>query len=171
MGELNRPLTGLSLRTGAGLLAGVTLLFGVTACTGTENDKQTPTPSTTSAKPQPTSTPSSTRGEHVEGESVTEAPKPVNGTVLLSTAGRTGNATLALGEKVGKGRLAVQVNCQGKGTLTVSVTPVGLDFPLTCVEGEVSSTYNEIHLKRPRDEAAIQIAAPSTVRWALTVEQ
>ncbi|MGY3201011.1 hypothetical protein [Streptomyces sp. TE5632] len=29
-------------------------------------------------------------------------------------------------------------------TLTVSADPIGLGFPLECVDGEVSSTYNEL---------------------------
>lgn len=155
------------IRTGAAFLACTVALMGAGACTDTGAGRQTPTTSAT----RPTSTPSSTRAEHVEGESVTRAPKAVNGTALLSVSSRTGNATLPLGKKVTQGRVGIQVNCLGEGTLTVSLVPVGLDFPLTCVDGEVSSTYNEIHLKEPRDEAAVQITAPSTVRWALTAEQ
>ncbi|MYY10001.1 hypothetical protein GT204_14045 [Streptomyces sp. SID4919] len=53
----------------------------------------------------------------------------------------------------------------------MSVEPVGLSFPLECLEKEVSSTYNEIHLKRARDKGTVEITAPSFVRWALTAEQ
>ncbi|MYQ52535.1 hypothetical protein GTW41_15040 [Streptomyces sp. SID4941] len=74
-------------------------------------------------------------------------------------------------KEIGIGGLAVQVNCQGEGTLHVTVKPVGLSFPLECVDEEVSSTYNEIRLKRARSEGSIQVTAPSTVLWALTAEQ
>lgn len=70
-----------------------------------------------------------------------------------------------------KGPLGLQVHCQGKGTLTITVEPTGLSFPLECVAQEISSTYNEVRLKRDRGEATIQINAPAAVRWALTAEQ
>ncbi|GGT69800.1 hypothetical protein GCM10010207_80300 [Streptomyces atratus] len=82
-----------------------------------------------------------------------------------------GNAELPLTKEIGAGTLAIQINCQGKKILNVTVAPVGLSFPLNCVNEEVSSTYNEIHLKRARSEGTVQVSAPSTVRWALTVEQ
>ncbi|OKJ02790.1 hypothetical protein AMK18_10120 [Streptomyces sp. CB01249] len=72
---------------------------------------------------------------------------------------------------MGAGSVAIQVNCRGKGTVDVALKPVGLSFPLECVDGEVSSTYNEIQLKRARSEGSVQITAPSTVSWSLTVEQ
>ncbi|WP_229919817.1 hypothetical protein [Streptomyces minutiscleroticus] len=69
------------------------------------------------------------------------------------------------------GPLSVLVNCQGKGTLTVAVKPVGLSFPLECVQDAVSSTYNELQLKRERPEGAVTVTANSDVRWSLTVGQ
>ncbi|MBL3670783.1 hypothetical protein JL475_33465 [Streptomyces sp. M2CJ-2] len=69
------------------------------------------------------------------------------------------------------GALSVLVNCQGEGTLTVSVDPVGLSFPLECVDGEVSSTYNELALKQTRPQATVKVEAPSPVRWSLTIGQ
>ncbi|MYS99805.1 hypothetical protein SM007_03465 [Streptomyces avermitilis] len=69
------------------------------------------------------------------------------------------------------GSLAILVNCQGKGTLTVSVAPVGLSFPLECVEGEVSSTFNQLDLKSSRKSGVVTVTAPSRVHWALTVGQ
>ncbi|WP_202540868.1 hypothetical protein [Streptomyces sp. SID2563] len=102
---------------------------------------------------------------------VSRPPKPVNeGDVLLSVAPRTGNAELPLAEEIGVGIVAMQVDCQGEGTIDVALKPVGLSFPLECVDGEVSSTYNEIQLKRARSEGSVQITAPSAVSWSLTVE-
>ncbi|MFC9623285.1 hypothetical protein ACFTXM_25895 [Streptomyces sp. NPDC056930] len=66
----------------------------------------------------------------------------------MSVASKQGNAELPLTKEIGAGTLAIQINCQGKGILNVTVDPVGLSFPLNCVNEEVSSTYNEIHLKR-----------------------
>ncbi|MFD7191899.1 hypothetical protein [Streptomyces sp. NPDC059914] len=86
-------------------------------------------------------------------------------------ASRQGNAELPLTGRIGTGTLAVQVNCQGEGTLDVTVTGVALLFPLDCVKGEVSSAYNEVHLKKARGEGTVRITAPAGVRWAVTVER
>lgn len=68
-----------------------------------------------------------------------------------------------------KGPLALRPRRQGKGKLTVEVRPVGLSFPLECVAGEVSSTYNQLDLKDTREQGTVSVTAPSTVRWAITV--
>ncbi|WP_240529641.1 hypothetical protein [Streptomyces mangrovisoli] len=44
-----------------------------------------------------------------------------------------------------------------------------MSFPLECVAGEVSSTYNQLTLKHPRTQGTVSVTAPSTVRWAVTV--
>jgi hypothetical protein len=72
---------------------------------------------------------------------------------------------------VRKGPLGIMVACQGKGTVTVTFAPSGLSFPLECVEGEVSTTYNQIELKHERESASVSVQAPSTVRWAMSVGQ
>ncbi|MFF9076794.1 hypothetical protein ACF1BP_11510 [Streptomyces sp. NPDC014735] len=150
------------------MAATVTLIL--TGCS--EEKKPSPTEPSTSRSAQPSPSQSSDRAEHIEGETVSRAPKPVNdGQVLLSVASRNGNAELPLTKEIGAGMLALQVNCQGNGTLEVAVDPVGLSFPLKCVDEEVSSTYNEVHLKRARSEGTVRVTAPSTVRWALTAEQ
>ncbi|MFD3515708.1 hypothetical protein [Streptomyces sp. NPDC058657] len=107
-----------------------------------------------------------------DNESVSKAPgAAAGGKVLLATHSRKGNATLPLKGGARTDLLSVQFNCQGKGGGTVSVEPIGMEFPVTCVEHQVNSTYHEIRLKRPRAEAEIRVTAPSTVRWALTAEQ
>ncbi|WP_405891148.1 hypothetical protein OG612_04730 [Streptomyces sp. NBC_01527] len=167
MGKLTGQTVVLPARGLAVLAAAVALC--VSGCT--EEDRPTSHPPTSpSAQPSPSKT--SDRAEHVEGETVSKAPAQVNdGRMLLSVASRKGNAALPLTKEIGIGRLAIQVNCQGEGTIEVSVEPVGLSFPLECVEQEVSSTYNEIILKRARSEGTVRVEAPSSVRWALTAEQ
>ncbi|SCD36790.1 hypothetical protein [Streptomyces sp. PpalLS-921] len=148
----------------------VVAALALTGC----SDEEKPAPAGPSVSPSGRVSPPQTgeRAEHIEGETVSQAPKPVNdGQVLLSVASRKGNAELPLTKEIGIGSLAVQVNCQGEGTLHITVKPVGLSFPLECVDEEVSSTYNEIRLKRARSEGSIQVTAPSTVLWALTAEQ
>ncbi|MET9431285.1 hypothetical protein [Streptomyces sp. NPDC003036] len=100
-----------------------------------------------------------------------QAPTPINdGLVLLATQSRTGNAVLPLG-KLRAGRLAIQINCRGHGTLTVTVEPVDLSFSLECADAKTSSGYNEMHLDAARPEGSIHIAGPPAVRWGATVEQ
>ncbi|MFF9691264.1 hypothetical protein [Streptomyces sp. NPDC014623] len=166
MGELTFSIPQCS-RRGLAVLA-VAAALVVTGCT--EGDNSPPEKQTTSRSAEPTA--ADGRAEHIEGETVSTAPKPVNdGQVLLSVASRHGNAELPLTREIGAGLLAVQVNCLGEGTLEVAIEPVGLTFPLECVEREVSSTYNEIRLKRARSEGSIRVTAPSSVSWALTAEQ
>ncbi|MCX5340777.1 hypothetical protein [Streptomyces atratus] len=168
MGELIAPAPA---RPSFGLAAvAMAAALVLTGCSGEEKPASAKPSASPSGHVSPPQT--SDRAEHIKGETVSQAPKPVNGgQVLLSVASRKGNAELPLSKEIGIGSLAIQVNCQGKGTLHVTVEPVGLSFPLECVNKEVSSTYNEIQLKRARSEGSVQVTAPSTVLWALTVEQ
>ncbi|MFF9483583.1 hypothetical protein [Streptomyces sp. NPDC014676] len=102
---------------------------------------------------------------------MTRAPQVVDGEVIASLADARGNRTLPLDGGVRSGPVSIAVNCQGEGTLTVELKPVGLSFPLECVGHEVSSTYNQIALKEAREEAVLQVTAGSGVRWALSVGQ
>jgi hypothetical protein len=139
-------------------------------CTGGQ-DHAKPSPDTPPARSvaSPTGSPTSGRAEHVPGETVTKAPVLPNGEVLAQAANASGNREMEIRGGIKPGKLSVLVNCQGKGTLTVSVEPVGLSFPLECVDGEVSSTFNQVGLKRSREHGTVNVAAPSRVHWALTV--
>ncbi|MEU9860946.1 hypothetical protein AB0D99_08725 [Streptomyces sp. NPDC047971] len=69
------------------------------------------------------------------------------------------------------GNLSVLVNCQGEGTLTVSLTPTGMSFPLECTAEKVLSTYNQLSLTTRREQAFIDVEAPFGVKWSLTLGQ
>lgn len=167
MGKLSFEV---SARASSCLAVTVVTALTLVGCSGGKEPSATEPATSQSARPSPSHV--SDRAEHTEGETVSRAPKPVDdGPVLLSVASKQGNAELPLTKEIGAGMLAIQVNCQGKGTLDVTVDPLGLSFPLNCVNEEVSSTYNEVHLKRARSEGTVRVSAPSTVRWALTAEQ
>lgn len=152
-----------------GLLSTVASLSG---CSGGEEAASSPKPSTSASHATTgPAKPSSDRPEHIPGESVTEAPKLPYGKTLAEVASAHGNQTVELSDGIDAGALSVLVNCQGKGSVTISVKPINLTFALECVEGEVSSTYNELSLKQAREQASLSVTAPSTVRWALTVGQ
>ncbi|MFF7098528.1 hypothetical protein ACFY9A_40145 [Streptomyces rubradiris] len=114
-------------------------------------------------------TPAPDRAENIPGETVTKAPVLPDGEVVAQAVNASGNRELELKGGLKSGPLAVLVNCKGKGELTVEVKPVGLSFPLKCVAGEVSSTYNQLDLKNTREQGTVSVTAPSPARWAITV--
>lgn len=141
-------------------------------CTGSgDGERTTAAGNTKSPKPSESLPPASQRAEHVDGETVTEAPQVVDGRVIAAVVNARGGQVVPLDGGVRSGPVSIAVNCQGKGTLTVELQPVGLSFALECVAGEVSSTYNQIALKKPRKDAVVQVTVSSGVRWALSVGQ
>ncbi|WP_234535928.1 hypothetical protein [Streptomyces shenzhenensis] len=100
---------------------------------------------------------------------MSRAPVLPEGEIVAQVANASGNREMEIRGGIKAGALSVLVNCQGQGKLTVSLEPVGLSFPLECVNGEVSSTFNQLDLKRDRGHGTVSVTAPSSVRWALTV--
>lgn len=101
--------------------------------------------------------------------SVTELP-PLDGEdVVAQAANVTGSRELDIKGDIGSGALSVDVECEGKGRLTVAVRAVGLSFPLTCADGEVTSTYNVADLKRDPTRGTVSVTASAGVRWAIAV--
>ncbi|MGV9254952.1 hypothetical protein [Streptomyces sp. NPDC003697] len=170
MGTVMPPIPWRSGRHGIRAVCVALTGLALAGCTGTDHAKGPIHSTTATSTPRATTTPDKATGraEHIEGESVTEAPKLPSGEPLVRVASAKGNRQMELG-KIAAEPLSVLVNCQGKGTLTVKVRPMNLTFPLTCVAEEVSSTYNELRLATPRNGATVEVTAPSTVRWSLTV--
>ncbi|TQE26977.1 hypothetical protein Sipo8835_28400 [Streptomyces ipomoeae] len=65
--------------------------------------------------------------------------------------------------------MIVAVRCQGKGTINVSVRSTDVTFPLECLDGEVSTTYNQVGVPGVERKGAVSVEAPSTVQWSMTV--
>ncbi|WP_328748083.1 hypothetical protein OHT57_21460 [Streptomyces sp. NBC_00285] len=154
-----------ALAAAVGALAAAAALAG---CTGGQDNTGTP-PSPSS--PSPTRASAVDRVEHAQGETVSRAPAYPDGKTLIEKANAQGSQELDIPGGLKAGPLDILVNCQGNGTLTVSVKPVGLSFPLTCVKEETSSIMNEMDLPGPRSHGTVTVTAPSGVRWALTVGQ
>ncbi|MFE0175133.1 hypothetical protein ACFWZ2_22705 [Streptomyces sp. NPDC059002] len=154
-----------TLRTVSCAAGALLVSLTIGACSGSDDtsDQSKPTPSATPTK-------DAARPEHIPGESVSKAPKLPEGKPLAEVAAAKGNQNIPLSD-IAKGPLSVLVNCQGNGTLKVTVQPMGMYFPLNCVDGEVSSTYNELGLKKARPKGTVTVTAPSSVRWSLTVGQ
>ncbi|WP_338671623.1 hypothetical protein V1460_01375 [Streptomyces sp. SCSIO 30461] len=151
--------------TAAGLLIAA-LAGGAVGCT--DNDGRAAEPPTASAPPK--SDAAASQAADSTGETITEAPAPFSGRAVIQVASRAGNAVLPL-KPTDAGRIGVHISCRGKGPLTVSVAPIGLSFGLSCGD-KVTGQYNEFHTNEASaKEGAIRITAPTTARWALTVEQ
>lgn len=151
-------------------IAGAAATIVLSGCTSSQGDgNPTAHKSPSSASSAPTGRETSRRSEEIPGESVTKAPTPLDGKAVARVANARGNREIDIPGGIKAGTLSISVNCQGQGTLTVLVKPVGMSFPLECVAGEVSSTYNELHLKTARGRGTVYVTASSPVRWALTV--
>ncbi|MFF8956299.1 hypothetical protein [Streptomyces sp. NPDC014894] len=118
-------------------------------------------------------------GEDVEGEegadeSVGE-PLPEldadadGGEVVLRQDETRGHAELPYGGG-SKGRtLIVAVNCQGAGTVRVTLSPTGTTFPLECLDTEVSAVENRMTTSESHRAGTVSVRADSSVRWSLAV--
>ncbi|MET9499682.1 hypothetical protein [Streptomyces sp. NPDC006552] len=80
--------------------------------------------------------------------------------------GRT--ITFTKGGKKGSA-LIVAVRCQGRGTMKVAVKPVTTSFPLACLDGEVTTTYNQLALAGVQKEGTVSVTASAKVRWSMTI--
>ncbi|MFD4712981.1 hypothetical protein ACFWN5_25360 [Streptomyces sp. NPDC058430] len=90
-------------------------------------------------------------------------------TVAGRQSGTRGGRTLEY-RRGQKGKdLIVAVRCQGKGEIKVSLNPVKVGFPLKCVDGEVTTTYNQVGVTGVEKKGTVSVQAPSTVRWSLTI--
>lgn len=152
------------------VIGGIAAVVVLTGCTGGQDRAaSSPDASPSRVTASPISSPPSDRAERIPGETVTEAPVLSGGKVVAQAVNVTGSRELDIRGGIPAGPLSILVNCQGRGTLTVSVEPGGMSFPLECVEGEVSGTLNQLSLKRARDHGTVHVTAPPRVHWALTV--
>ncbi|MFI6877672.1 hypothetical protein ACIBL6_29930 [Streptomyces sp. NPDC050400] len=105
-----------------------------------------------------------------EQASVEVAPELDEGETLAGHQGAThGGRTLAFKAGKKEDALIIAVRCQGKGELKVALKPVKVSFPLACVDGEVSTTYNQLGVTGVDKEGAVSVTAPSSVHWSMTI--
>ncbi|MGW1709192.1 hypothetical protein ACWCP8_27715 [Streptomyces sp. NPDC002206] len=154
-------------------LSGFALLpiLAAAACTNGHAPHAThQTASAPGAKPSSQASASANPTHHPSGPSTSHAPNLAEDEIpTLTTASSViGNAEYPLRGGIKSGHtLAIAVNCQGKGTLTVVVEPAGIGFPLHCTSTEVSPTFNEIGFKTPHANSFVRFTAvPSTIKWS-----
>lgn len=97
-----------------------------------------------------------------------KAPDLLEGEVLAQAADASGGREMDIRGGIRPGTLSVLVTCLGEGRLTVSVEPLGLSFPLDCVDGRVSSVLDRMDTKRGYEHGTVNVTAPAGLRWALT---
>ncbi|MCG7208210.1 hypothetical protein [Streptomyces arenae] len=87
--------------------------------------------------------------------------------VMVSDVKVKGSAVYAIPGGIESGKvLAIAINCQGSGVLTVQVKPAGVSFPLTCEKGEIIPTLNEIQMSKDHPEASLNFTSKSNVTWS-----
>ncbi|MEU1231666.1 hypothetical protein [Streptomyces sp. NPDC005828] len=122
------------------------------------------------ARPSGTPTPVATRTpEESTGGSVEVAPELPDGKVIASVAHVHGNRAIPLEAGARGGGLAIMLSCKGKGTVKVSVEPSKTVFETECVAGQVSTSLDQSDLGRDRTPAYVQVEAPASVGWAMSV--
>ncbi|WP_406100677.1 hypothetical protein OG698_00380 [Streptomyces sp. NBC_01003] len=100
-----------------------------------------------------------------------KSPPELDGTETVAgrQSGTRGGRTLEY-RKGEKGQdLIIAVRCRGKGEIKVSLNPVKVSFPLKCVGGEVTTTYNQVGVAGVEKKGTVSVQAPSTVRWSMTI--
>ncbi|MFF3452210.1 hypothetical protein ACFYXJ_34290 [Streptomyces sp. NPDC002667] len=172
-----RPLS--SVRTGTTAVAGLAAAaLALTGCTAAESGSAPATASAPSVHGSPSATaspakesPASDRTRTLPGDSVTEAPDLPGHKVVARAANVHGSEEMDVPGGIGPGSLSIAVNCEGRGTLKVSLDPTALSFPVTCTAGKVTSVLNT--LDRPHGaahaHATVTVTATSGVRWSLAV--
>ncbi|MGW5001551.1 hypothetical protein ACWEP8_28200 [Streptomyces hydrogenans] len=101
-------------------------------------------------------------------ETTDKAPSLHDGKVLGSAVSAGGSGKLPVIHQIHAGPLAVPVNCRGQGEITVTVGDIAT-MTIPCTAHQVTATYNELNLARPRHGVQVEVAAPSGVRWSVAV--
>ena len=161
-------MTVISRTATAAAICAAVLLTG-TACTsdnGPKTSAKKSAPATPTASAQPTADANAV--QHVDGETVTAAPKLEGKKTIASFANGRFSRRIPLDGGLRKGTLGIALNCEGKGTVRVEVAALGLSFSERCVDGEVASVYNEDEVSSVYPDASLHVISGSGVRWAVS---
>jgi hypothetical protein len=101
---------------------------------------------------------------------VAQTPELDGGETLVAKRGETkGGGAIEFAEGKKGDALVVAVRCEGRGEISVKVESVGVEFPLECLKGEVTTTYNQIGVQGVEKAGTVSVEAPSAVRWSMTI--
>lgn len=157
----------MSWRAAVGLsLLSATLLASLAACSAHNPAAKSPAPLPEDSREATIETPS--RGS--APPSVEQVPELYETETVAAEQEKTrGKRTVEFASGKKGDALIVAVRCQGQGTIDVTVQPAKVTFPLECLDGEVSTTYNQIGVPGVDKKGTVSVAAPSTVQWSMTV--
>ncbi|WP_316748296.1 hypothetical protein [Streptomyces herbicida] len=143
------------------------MLSPVAACTSDHSDTKGPSQPTRSSEPGSatvTASPSTTQPP------VQKPPELDDDETLAGRQSVTnGNASIEFRKGKKGDALIVAVRCQGAGKIKVAVRSVHVSFPLECLAGEVSTTYNQVAIGGVDRSGVVSVEAPSAVRWSMTI--
>ncbi|MEV6616471.1 hypothetical protein AB0N31_21915 [Streptomyces sp. NPDC051051] len=146
-------------------VACVMLLSPLTACTS--DDTEQPAQRTHSSEP---GTPTATASPATAEPPVRQPPElDADETLAGQQRATSGNADVEFIKGKKGDALVVAVRCQGRGKMNVSVPSVHVSFPLECLAGEVSTTYNQVAVTGVDRSGNVSVHAPSSVRWSMTI--
>ncbi|MET9102813.1 hypothetical protein [Streptomyces antibioticus] len=142
-------------------------LAPVTACTSDDADAKQPMKSPHS--PESVPTPSTTASDTAQPSVRTPPELDADETLAGRQQATTGNADFKFSEGKKGQALIIAVRCQGSGEIKVSVPTVQVSFPLDCVSGEVSTSYNQVVVGGVERSGTVSVKAPSAVKWSMTI--
>ncbi|MEU3862835.1 hypothetical protein AB0F03_37020 [Streptomyces sp. NPDC028722] len=142
------------------------LLVPLTACSSEHPRAKRPSQPTRTSQPPTTVLPTpSTAEPGVQHPPELDPDETLAGRQTVTS----GNATLPFNKGRKGDALIVAVRCQGQGTIKVAVRPVHVSFPLECVAGKVSTTYNQVAVGGANHSGVVSVEAPTAVRWSMTI--
>ncbi|MFD9498886.1 hypothetical protein [Streptomyces sp. NPDC060035] len=101
---------------------------------------------------------------------MTQPPELDGDETLAARQGETqGGRTIEFGAGEKGDALIVAVRCKGEGDVKVMVNSVAVEFPLECLKGEVTTTYNQVGVRGVEKAGTVSVQASSTVRWSMTI--
>ncbi|MFJ3649437.1 hypothetical protein [Streptomyces murinus] len=119
------------------------------------------------APPSPTESPDTTPTP--PGPSVHQVPLTGSNGIEVLAGGTAvkGDATYPIPGGIKAGRtLAIAINCEGPGRLTVQVRSGGVSFLLWCEKDKVLPAMNEIQMPRTHATGSLRFTADPDVTWS-----
>ncbi|WP_416485324.1 hypothetical protein [Streptomyces sp. CL12] len=147
--------------------------LATTSCVSDHHGTASPAsvhPAHLTAPPAPTESPDT--APTPPGPSVHQVPLTSSDGIKVLASGTAikGDATYPIPGGIRAGRtLAIAINCEGPGRLTVQVRSVGVSFPLQCEKDKVLPALNEIQMPRTQSTGCLHFTADPGVTWSFTI--
>jgi hypothetical protein len=140
-----------------------------TACTSGDDETSEATPASASASGPDSAGHSTTPSRQAAAVTPPELDEGLGESLAGRQAATRGNATFDYGAGAKGQALIVAVSCKGTGTIKVNVPVVSMSFPLECGKRTPEVTYNQLAARAAYKAGTVEVAAPSSVTWSVTV--